>query len=80
MKLRTRCLFTISAVLLMAFVFLLSDFGQKILTAHTKGLTHFELDDRFMGAAIAPWVYLLFPSLVLALSAVISWVFDRTAR
>lgn len=50
------------------FVIGITDAGQALLRGRIPpSATHWELDDIYMGAGLAPWVYGLVPSVVLAL-------------
>lgn len=81
MRLQTKIFFTISAALFIAFLFFVSDKGQEILRGPIpKDATGFQLDDVYMGAGIAPWAYLLFPSFVFMLLGLGSLSFDRKSK
>jgi hypothetical protein len=64
MRLHVKILFLLSALFLCAFFFFITDIGQQALRgripAHATG---FQLDDIYMGAGLAPWVYMLIPSI-----------------
>ena len=81
MRLRTKILFASSAVLFIAFLFFISDKGQEILRGPIpKDATGFELDDIYMGAGLAPWAYLLFPSFIFMLFGLGSWSIDPRSK
>ena len=62
-------LFLASGFFLALFLFGVTDFGQDILRSRIPdNVTHQRLDDIYMGAGLAPWVYGLAPSVVLALA------------
>jgi hypothetical protein len=68
MKLRVKILFLLSALFLCAFFFFITDMGQHILRGHIPThATGFQLDDIYMGAGLAPWVYMLIPSICFVL-------------
>lgn len=57
----------LSALFFCFFVFGITDVGQVVLRGRIPpGAGNFQLDDIFMGTALAPWVYGLAPSLFLA--------------
>jgi hypothetical protein len=50
------------------FVFGITDVGQTVLRGHIPpNVDHWQLDDIYMGAGLAPWVFGLGPSVLLAL-------------
>jgi hypothetical protein len=66
----SRILFTISGLLFGAFLFFITDLGQEILRGPLpKNATGFDLDDIYMGAGLAPWAWMLAPSIILAFIA-----------
>jgi hypothetical protein len=59
--------FGLSALFLCFFVFGITDVGQVVLRGRIPpNATHWQLDDIYMGAGLAPWVYGLVPSVLLA--------------
>jgi hypothetical protein len=63
----SKILFTISALFFVAFLFFITDRGQEILRGPLpKNATGFQLDDIYMGAGLAPWAWMLAPSLIFA--------------
>jgi len=76
---RTKVLFVLSAILGITFVLFVSDYGQELLRRNylKPGMSHFKVDDVWMGVGLAPWIYLLAPALAFAMAALISLVFDR---
>ena len=80
MSAKTKILFGIAAFLFTAFVFFITDLGQELLRRPYMhpGMDHFELDDVYMGAGLAPWVYLLAPAMFVAVIGGISWWVDRS--
>jgi hypothetical protein len=75
---RTKILFGIAGVLLLAFMFFVADAGQESLRRPYMhpGMSHFELDDVYMGAGLAPFVYLLAPGMLVVLAAFASLIVD----
>ena len=68
MKRAAQFAFGFSLLLFCVFLFGITDFGQTLLRGHIPpDATHWELDDIYMGAGLAPWVYALGPSVLLAL-------------
>jgi hypothetical protein len=66
MKLRTKIAIGLSLVFLAFFIFGTSDAGQTYLKGEIpKDVTHFQYDDIVIGAGLAPFVYGLFPFLLL---------------
>jgi hypothetical protein len=77
-KLRIRILFVISGALFCAFLFFVTDRGQEILRGTPpKNATGFQLDDIYMGAGLAPWIWMLVPSFILFLVAL---ALQRTSK
>ena len=67
MKRGAQFAFGLSALFLCFFVFGITDVGQVVLRGQIPpNATHWQLDDIYMGAGLAPWVYGLGPSLLLA--------------
>ena len=63
--------FALSVLFLCFFAFGITDTGQVVLRGRIPpNATHSQLDDIFMGAGLAPWVYGLLPSVVLAIVGV----------
>jgi hypothetical protein len=49
------------------FLFGITDTGQHVLRGRIPpNATHWQLDDIYMGAGLAPWVYGLAPAVLLA--------------
>jgi hypothetical protein len=77
LRIRTKVLFIYGIPFLCFFAFGVTDFGQNILRGNIPtGADHWKLDDIYMGAGLAPWVYGLFPFILLSGSGLISWFFD----
>lgn len=67
MKRGAQFAFGFSALFLCFFVFGITDVGQVVLRGQIpQSVTHGQLDDIYMGAGLAPWVYGLAPSVLLA--------------
>jgi hypothetical protein len=67
MKRGAQFAFGLSALFFCFFVFGITDVGQVILRGRIPpNATHWQLDDIYMGAGLAPWVYGLVPSVLLA--------------
>ena len=67
MKRGAQFAFGLSALFLCFFVFGITDVGQVVLRGQIPpNSTHWQLDDIYMGAGLAPWVHGLGPSLLLA--------------
>ena len=68
MKLPAKIAFSVSALFLCFFLFGLTDVGQTILRGRIPpNASHSQLDDIYLGAGLAPWVYGLAPCVLLAL-------------
>lgn len=68
MKRGAQIAFGLSAVFFGFFVFGITDIGQDILRGRIPpNAGNFQLDDVYMGAALAPWVYGLGPRLLWSL-------------
>lgn len=58
----------VSGLFFCFFLFGITDLGQTLLRGRIQqNATHWELDDIYMGAGLAPWVYGLAPSVLFAL-------------
>ena len=67
MKRGAQVAFGLSVLFLCFFVLGITDVGQNILRGRIPpNVSHSQLDDIYMGAGLAPWVYGLGPSVVLA--------------
>lgn len=67
MKRAVRIIFILSAVCFCLFLLGISEPGQVLLRGKIPpDATHWERDDIYMGAGLAPWVYGLGSSLLLA--------------
>ena len=68
MKLRTNLVFALSISLFGFFLFGISEKGQELLIGRIPAnASHMEVDDVYMGAGLAPWVFGLYPSVFAAL-------------
>ena len=66
MKLRQKIVLSFAALLCALFLIGESGPGQEFLRGTPKqNETHFETDDRYMGAGLAPFVYCLIPGIAL---------------
>lgn len=77
MKLRIWILFLVSGALFCAFLFFITNLGQEILRGSTAGKTGFQKDDIYIGSGLAPWVWMLIPSIILM---VVALVMKRTGK
>lgn len=67
MKRGAQVAFGLSILFLCFFVFGITDVGQNILRGRIPtNVSHSQLDDLYMGAGLAPWVYGLAPCILLA--------------
>jgi hypothetical protein len=67
MKKAAQIAFGLAAVFLAFFLLGITDTGQTVLRGRIPpNATPFELDDIYMGAGLAPWVYGLAPAVLLA--------------
>ncbi|HUK48011.1 MAG TPA: hypothetical protein VLW06_10480 [Terriglobales bacterium] len=68
MKRAAQIAFLFSALFGCFFLFGITDFGQTVLRGSIPhNATPMQLDDIYMGAGLAPWVYGLGPCVLLAL-------------
>lgn len=77
-KARTRtklCLVTAS-ILFALFLLGESPIGQRSLIGKLPP-DHFEADDRYMGAGLAPFAYCLLPAIVVTVVGIASYVVDH---
>jgi hypothetical protein len=66
MRLRQKIILSFAALLCVLFLVGESGPGQELLKGKPKqNETHFEADDRYMGAGLAPFVYCLIPGVAL---------------
>ena len=78
MKLRTKLAFVLSLPFLGFFAFGVTDAGQRVLIGKLPAnIDHWKADDVYMGAGLAPWVYGLFPFVLLCLLGSVSWLLER---
>ena len=64
--------FIVSGVLFCAFLFFITERGQEILRGRIPAdATGFQRDDIYMGAGLAPWVWMLAPAIVLTAVALL---------
>jgi hypothetical protein len=85
MKRGAHVTFGVSALFFCFFLFGITSVGQVVLRGHIPpNAGNFQRDDIYMGAALAPWVYGLAPSVLLALvgtALLLSyWLKHRTWR
>jgi hypothetical protein len=81
MKLRHRIVLMCAALLFALFLIGKSDSGQQVLRGKPKpNETHFEADDRYMGAGLAPFVYCLAPGTALFIYGVADILVYRLRR
>jgi hypothetical protein len=81
MNVRHRIVLICSALLFGLFLIGESDSGQKLLRGKPKpDETHFEADDRYIGAGLAPFVYCLAPGVVLFIYGVADILLCRIRR
>lgn len=76
MRKRTKIILGFAILLFVLFLLGISDRGQRYLIG-TPALDHWERDDQYMGAAIAPYVYCLAPSLILTAFGAVFYIADR---
>jgi hypothetical protein len=73
-KVRTKLLLILSAPFLFFFAVGVTNFGQTFLRGDIPADTgHIKVDDIYMGAGLAPWVYGLLPFVLLFMLGLISW-------
>jgi hypothetical protein len=76
MRLWTKIMFGLGVVLLGLFLAGISPAGQSYLIG--KPLEdHWERDDQYMGAALAPYVYCLVPSFLFFTGSVVTYSVER---
>ena len=81
MKLRHRIVLICAAFLFVLFLMGKSDSGQQVLRGNSKpNETHFEADDRYIGAGLAPFVYCVAPGVALFLYGVADILVYRVRR
>ena len=81
MKRRHKIFLVLSALLVTLFIVGESERGQEILRGKAKpNETHFETDDRFFGAGLAPMIYCLVPGVLLFVYTIGDMLFCRVRR
>jgi hypothetical protein len=74
---RTKILFAFCSAFLGFFLFGVTDYGQRVLRGEIPpNASHWQRDDIYMGAGLAPWVYGLVPGILLLVIAIGSLAFD----
>ena len=81
MAIRTKILFLSSVAFLCFFVFGITESGQSLFAAHPPpNASASAAGDIAMNAGLTPMVYGLIPFLLLLISALVSWFFDRRGK
>lgn len=81
MKRASQVAFGLAILFFAFFLFGITDIGQTVLRGRIPpNATHFELDDIYMGAGIAPWVYGLAPAVLLGGTGGILYARYRVTR
>jgi hypothetical protein len=77
LRLRTKILLILCGPFFCFFAFGVTEFGQRMLRGSIQaGADPARLDDIYMGAGLAPWVYGFVPFVPLFLGGLISWFLD----
>ncbi len=76
MRTRTKLCRAAAVTLSILFVIGISDRGQRYLIGKPSQ-DHWQRDDQYMGAALAPYAYCLAPAVILTLIATKLYVSDR---
>jgi len=79
MRLWTRIMFGLGVVLLGLFLAGISPAGQRYLIGKPSE-NHWERDDQYMGAALAPYVYCLVPSILFFTGSVVIYSVGRRRK
>jgi hypothetical protein len=81
MKRASQITFGLAILFLAFFLFGITDTGQTVLRGQSPpNATGFELDDIYMGAGFAPWVYGLVPAVLLAATGAVLYGRYRVTR
>jgi len=68
MKLRTKLVFCLAVAFFLFFCFGITDREQQALIGRIpENASHVEVDDRYMGAGFAPWIWGLTPSIFIGI-------------
>ena len=78
MRMRTKLCFLAAALFFVAFGLGISERGQRFLIG-TPAADHWQRDDQYMGAGLAPFAYCLAPGMVLVLLGSSFYIKDRRA-
>jgi hypothetical protein len=76
MKTKTKLCLAAAAIFLIFFLLGISSRGQRYLIG-TPSADHWQRDDQYMGAALAPYFYCLAPCLILTIVGTVLFVVDR---
>jgi len=76
MRTKTKLCLAIAAILLILFLIGISSRGQRYLIGAPSS-DHWQRDDQYMGAGLAPYVYCLAPGLILTILGTVLLVADR---
>ena len=77
MKRRSKIVLSLSVPFLFFFLFGITNKGQELLRGKTPvNATHWQLDDIYMGAGLAPVAWGLFPFLLLIIAGLGLWALD----
>jgi hypothetical protein len=72
-------MFGLGVVFLVLFLIGISQAGQRYLVG-TPSEDHWERDDQYMGAALAPYVYCLVPGFLFLTGSLVAYSVDRRNR
>lgn len=75
---RTKICFLAALLLFVAFGLGISEWGQRFLIG-TPAADHWQRDDQYMGAGLAPYAYCLAPGMILVLLGSSLLIKDRRA-
>ena len=76
MRTKTKLCLATAAILLILFRIGISNRGRRYLIG-TPSADHWQRDDQYMGAGLAPYVYCLAPCLILTIVGAVLFVADR---
>jgi hypothetical protein len=76
MRIRTKLCFIAAALLFVMFGVGISERGQRFVIG-TPATDHWQRDDQYMGAGLAPYVYCLAPAVVLVLIGSVFYLKDH---
>ena len=75
---RTKILLVAALILFCCFCFFVTEPGQTVLRGDISQVKdHWQLDDIYAGAGLAPWAFMFLPSMLIFIGGLLSLRLDR---